>query len=183
MPSSVPSNPPPETKPSPVVASPASVQFTAVSSPGVPVTFSMPGSPGGFTLHGDCTGIINTSGASPTWTLTPVGVGRCVIVGLGDRGASAVVHIGVVTPLETPRPVASPTVPPPTHLAGRPDDGAPTTHPTTDRRRTRRTEPDRADDAPTTDPTAAHPPRDSDPTPKPSVTPSPTPTPGSTPQN
>jgi hypothetical protein len=112
VPSTVPSNPPPDGKPAPVVASPANVQFPAVSASPVAVTFSQQGFTGSFTLHGDCTGIVNTSGASPTWTVTPVGQGRCVIVGLGDRGASAVVHIGVVTPFETPHPSASPTTAP-----------------------------------------------------------------------
>ncbi|HEY0381001.1 MAG TPA: hypothetical protein VGC72_02270 [Candidatus Elarobacter sp.] len=129
VPSSVPSNPPHDTKPAPVVAAPPNVQFpTVTASSPVPVTFSQQGFTGNFTLHGDCTGIVNTSGASPTFTLTPIGPGRCVIVGLGDRGATAVVHIGVVTPYETPRPSSSPTVAPshspePTH--------APTTAPTT----------------------------------------------------
>jgi hypothetical protein len=138
VPSSVPSNPPPDSKPAPVLATPTNVQFTAVSSSPVPVTFSQAGFTGNFTLHGDCTGIINTSGASPTWTLTPVGIGRCVIVGLGDRGASAVVHIGVVTPLETPRPYVSPTPHPsvspttePSHSPEPEPSGSPTSHPTT----------------------------------------------------
>jgi hypothetical protein len=157
VPSSVPSNPPPESKPAPVLASPTNVQFTALSAPGVPVTFSQAGFTGAFTLHGDCTGIINTSGASPTWTLTPVGIGRCVVVGLGDRGATAVVHIGVVTPLETPRPYVSPTTYPTTYPSHSPEPtNAPTSHPTT----------------------APSQPPEPTPTPKPSVTPSPTPTPG-----
>ena len=129
VPSSVPSNPPHDTKPAAVVAAPPNIQFAAVTSSPVPVTFSQPGFTGAFTLHGDCTGIVNTSGTSPTFTITPVGPGRCVIVGLGDRGASAVVHIGVVTPLETPRPSTSPTAhpsssPEPTH--------APTTAPSSE---------------------------------------------------
>jgi hypothetical protein len=185
VPSSVPSNPPPESKPAPVVATPAAVQFSALTSAPVPVTFSQAGFTGNFTLHGDCTGILNTSGASPTWTLTPVGIGRCVIVGLGDRGASAVIHIGVVTPLETPRPNVSPTPHP---------SGSPTTHPTTypTTYPSHSPEPTTAPTtAPTSNPTTApsHPPEPT-PTPKPSVsptaaptptrTPTPTPTPGST---
>ena len=74
-----------------------------------PITFVQQGFTGAFTLHGDCTGIVNTSGTSPTFTVTPSAPGRCVIVGLGDRGATAVVHIGVVTPYETPHPSTTPT--------------------------------------------------------------------------
>jgi hypothetical protein len=126
VPSSVPSNPPHDAKPAAVVAAPPNVQFASVTSSPVPVTFSQQGYTGAFTLHGDCTGIANTSGSSPTFTVTPIGPGRCVIVGLGDRGATAVVHIGVVTQFETPRPSSSPTTAPshspePTH--------APTTSP------------------------------------------------------
>ena len=118
VPSSVPSNPPTTSHPAPVVATPPNVQFADVTSSPVPVSFSQQGFTGAFTLSGDCTGIINTSGSSPTWTLTPVGPGRCVVIGLGDRGATAVVHIGVVTPFETPHPrpsttpTSSPTVAP-----------------------------------------------------------------------
>ena len=112
VPSTVPTNPPHDSKPAPVVAAPPNVQFAAVTSSPVPVTFSQQGFTGAFTLHGDCTGIVNTSGTSPTFTVTPIGVGRCVIVGLGDRGATAVVHIGVVTTFETPRPSSSPTAHP-----------------------------------------------------------------------
>ena len=128
VPSSVPTNPPTEGKPAPVLATPQNIQFTSVTaSTPVPVTFVQQGFSGPFTLHGDCTGIINTSGGSPTWTITPVGQGRCVIVGLGDKGASAIVHVGVITPFETPRPTSAPTTAPshspePTH--------APTTAPT-----------------------------------------------------
>ena len=191
VPSSVPSNPPPESKPAPVLASPTNVQFTALSAPGVPVTFSQAGFTGAFTLHGDCTGIINTSGASPTWTLTPVGIGRCVVVGLGDRGATAVVHIGVVTPLETPRPYVSPTpypsVSPTTHPTTYPTTypshspeptNAPTTSPTTYPTTYPSHSPEPTN-APTSHPTTApSQPPEPTPTPKPSVTPSPTPTPG-----
>ena len=112
VPSSVPTNPPHDAKPAPVVAAPPNVQFAAVTSSPVSVTFSQQGFTGAFTLHGDCTGIVNTSGTSPTFTVTPIGVGRCVIVGLGDRGASAVLHVGVVTAYETPRPSSSPTAAP-----------------------------------------------------------------------
>ena len=121
VPSTVPTNPPHDTRPAPVVASPANVQFSAVTSSPVPVTFSEQNFTGTFTLHGDCTGVINTSGASPTWTLTPVGQGRCVVVAIGDRGASAVVHVGVVTAFETPHPRPSPTNAP---------SGSPTNAPT-----------------------------------------------------
>ena len=126
VPSSVPSNPPPESHPGTMGVTPRNLQFDAVTSSPAPITFVQQGFTGAFTLHGDCTGIVNTSGASPTFTVTPVGPGRCVIVGLGDRGATAVVHVGVVTPYETPRPTTSPTAAPshspePTH--------APTTAP------------------------------------------------------
>jgi hypothetical protein len=107
VPSSVPTNAPHDGKPSPTVASPSVVAFASASSAPVAVTFSQQGFSGAFTLHGDCTGIINTSGASPTFTLTPVAPGRCVVIGLGDRGATAVVHIGVVTAPETPQPRSS----------------------------------------------------------------------------
>ncbi|MEA2665468.1 MAG: hypothetical protein QOI11_2412, partial [Candidatus Eremiobacteraeota bacterium] len=105
--SSVPTNPPHDGKPAPVVPSPAVVAFSSVSSAPVAVTFAQQGFSGAFTLHGNCTGIVNTSGASPTFTLTPVGPGRCVVIGLGDRGATGVVHIGVVTAPETPQPRSS----------------------------------------------------------------------------
>ncbi|MBV8367546.1 MAG: hypothetical protein JO036_01230 [Candidatus Eremiobacteraeota bacterium] len=138
IPSTVPTNSP-EPKPAPVVASPTSLYFPAVSSSPVPVTFSQQGFSGTFSLHGDCTGIVNTNGASPTWTITPVGQGRCVIIGLGDRGASAVVHVGVVTPYETPRPSPSPTTAPtehpssePTHYPTYPPTTAPTEHPSSE---------------------------------------------------
>jgi hypothetical protein len=185
VPSSVPSNPPPETKPAAVLASPANVQFTAVTDPPVSVTFSQSGFTGGFSLHGDCTGIINTSGASPTWTLTPVGQGRCVVVGLGDHGATAVVHIGVVTPLETPRPYVSPTpypsVSPTTHPTTEPSHSpeptiAPTTHPTTYPTTYPSHSPEPTN-APTTAPSTepSHSPKPT-PTPGPSASPTPSPT-------
>jgi len=107
VPSSVPTNAPHEGKPAPVIASPAVVAFASASSAPVSVTFSQQGFSGAFTLHGDCTGVVNTSGSSPTFTLTPVAPGRCVVIGLGDRGASGVVHVGVVTAPETPKPRAS----------------------------------------------------------------------------
>lgn len=107
VPSSVPSNPPHDGKPAPVIASPAVVAFTSASSAPVAVTFSQQGFSGAFTLHGNCTGVVNTSGTSPTFTVTPLAAGRCVVIGLGDRGASGVVHIGVVTAPETPHPVSS----------------------------------------------------------------------------
>jgi hypothetical protein len=122
VPSTVPTNPPHDAKPAPVLASPANVQFAAVTDSPVPVTFSQQGFTGTFQLRGDCTGIVNTSGASPTFTITPVAQGRCVLIGLGDRGASAVIHVGVVTPFETPHPQSS--------SSPRPTD-APTTSPTT----------------------------------------------------
>ncbi len=122
VPSTVPTNPPHDAKPAPVLASPANVQFAAVTDSPVPVTFSQQGFTGAFQLRGDCTGIVNTSGASPTFTITPVTQGRCVLIGLGDRGASAVVHVGVVTQFETPHPQTS--------SSPKPTD-APTTAPTT----------------------------------------------------
>ncbi len=112
VPSSVPSNPPPDSHPASMGVTPRNLQFDSVTSTPAPITFVQQGFTGAFTLHGDCTGIVNTSGASPTFTVTPVGPGRCVIVGLGDRGATAVVHVGVVTPYETPRPTTSPTAAP-----------------------------------------------------------------------
>lgn len=180
VPSSVPSNPPPDTKPAPVLASPANVQFTSVTDPPVSVTFSQSGFTGGFSLHGDCTGIINTSGASPTWTLTPVGQGRCVVVGLGDHGATAVVHIGVVTPLETPRPTTAPTTAP-SHSPE--PTSAPTTAPSTEPSHSPKPTPTPGPSAsPTPSPTTSHSPEPT-PTPRPSATPSPTPTPGSNPNS
>jgi hypothetical protein len=161
VPSTVPTNSP-APKPAPVVASPANLYFPAVSSSPVPVTFSQQGFTGTFTLHGDCTGVVNTSGTSPTWTITPVGQGRCVIVGLGDRGASAVVHVGVVTPFETPHPSPSPTTAPtvaPSHSPEPHESESPEpTHPPTS--------------APTGSP--SHSP---EPTHPPPTTPAPTPTP------
>jgi len=115
VPSTVPSNPPPDSKPSPVGVTPRNLQFTSVTaSTPAPIMFVQQGFNGAFTLHGDCTGIVNTSGVSPTWTITPVGQGRCVIIGVGDKGASAIVHIGVITPFETPQPINSPTTSPTT---------------------------------------------------------------------
>jgi hypothetical protein len=132
VPSTVPSNPPPDGKPAPVLSTPQNIQFPSVTSSPVAVTFVQQGFTGSFTLHGDCTGVVNTSGSSPTWTITPVGQGRCVIVGLGDRGASAVVHIGVVTPFETPRPTSAPTTAPTTSPSHSPEPThAPTTQPST----------------------------------------------------
>jgi hypothetical protein len=132
VPSSVPSNAP-DTKPGTMGVTPRNLQFASITSTPAPITFVQAGFTGAFTLHGDCTGIVNTSGTSPNFTVTPVGVGRCVIVGLGDRGASAVVHVGVVTPYETPAPSSSPTAQPsataqPSHSPG--PTHAPTTAPT-----------------------------------------------------
>jgi hypothetical protein len=179
VPSSVPSNPPHDTKPAPVVAAPPNVQFASVTSSPVPVTFSQQGFTGAFTLHGDCTGIVNTSGASPTFTVTPVGPGRCVIVGLGDRGATAVVHIGVVTLFETPHPSASPTAQPshspePTHApttspSSEPSHSPEPTHPPTTASPT---------PAPSHSPEPTHPPTTASPTPAPSHSPEPTKAPG-----
>jgi len=161
VPSSIPTNAPPVAKPAPVIASPPNVQFATVttSSP-VPVTFSQQGFTGTFTISGNCTGIVNTSGASPTWTLTPVGQGRCVVVGLGDKGATAVVHVGVITPYETPHPTSSPT--PTTAPTQRPTD-APTSSPT-----------ERPTYPPTTPPTAGPTEPPHSPTPRPSESPKPT---------
>ena len=161
VPSSVPSNPPRDTKPAAVVAAPPNVQFASVTSSPVPVTFSQQGFTGAFTLHGDCTGIVNTSGASPTFTLTPIGPGRCVIVGLGDRGASAVVHIGVVTLYETPHPSSSPTA--------QPSHSPEPTHPPTTASPT---------PAPSHSPEPTHPPTTASPTPGPNHSPEPTKPPG-----
>jgi hypothetical protein len=160
VPSTVPTNPPPENHPGPVTASPANVQFPAVTSSPVAVTFSQQGFTGPFTLHGDCTGIVNTGGTSPTWTITPVGQGRCVIVGLGQRGATAVVHIGVVTPFETPRPSPTP------HPSTSPGT-SPSPHPS---------------ESPHPEPSeSAHPEPSHSPTSAPSVTPSPSHSPEATP--
>ena len=165
VPSSVPSNPPPDTKPASVGVTPRNLYFASVTSSPAPVTFVQQGFTGAFTLHGDCTGIVNTSGTSPTFTVTPIGPGRCVIVGLGDRGASAVVHIGVVTPYETAQPSPSPQSshsPEPTH--------APTTAPSS--------EPSHSPEpthAPTTAPTTA-PSHSPEPTHAPTTAPSSEPT-------
>jgi hypothetical protein len=183
VPSTVPSNPPPDSKPSPVGVTPRNIQFTSVTaSTPAPITFVQQGFSGPFTLHGDCTGIVNTSGASPTWTITPVGQGRCVIVGLGDKGASAIVHVGVITPYETPAPTSAPTTSPTTNPTTYPTTyptaypshspeptTAPTTYPTTYPTNYPSHSPE-----PTHAPTAAP---SSSPSPKPSPTPSPTPTP------
>ena len=114
VPSSVPTNAPSSAPPATVQASPSTVYFPSVSASPVAVTFSESGFTGSFTLHGDCTGTLNTSGSSPTFTLTPIAQGRCLVIGVGDRGASAVVHVGVVTAPETPGPNYSPT-PYPSH--------------------------------------------------------------------
>jgi hypothetical protein len=178
VPSSVPSNPPSTGRPAPVIATPPNVQFAAVSSSPVPVTFSQQGYTGTFTLNGDCTGIINTSGSSPTWTLTPVGQGRCVVIALGDRGATAVVHIGVVTQFETPHPTPSTT---------------PTTSPTSSPSTGPTEQPSVSPSAHPSEPPSPHPSESpsphpsesptpvSSPTPKPSHSPEPTSTPTSSP--
>ena len=161
IPTTLPTNSP-QPKPAPVVASPPNLYFPAVNSSPVPITFSQQGFTGTFSLHGNCTGIVNTNGASPSWTITPVGQGRCVIIGLGDRGASAVVHVGVVTPYETPHPSPSPTTAPtvsPSHSPEPHESESPEpTHPPTT--------------APTEHPTTS-------PTQNPAGVPTPTPTPGS----
>jgi len=72
---------------------------------------------------------MNTGGASPTFTVTPVAQGRCVIVGLGDRGASAVVHVGVVTAPETPHPSISPSASPSPNASASASPQASTTPP------------------------------------------------------
>ncbi|MBV9097087.1 MAG: hypothetical protein JO079_03425 [Frankiaceae bacterium] len=172
VPSSVPSNPPPDPHPASMGVTPRNLQFADVTSTPAPITFVQQGFTGAFTLHGDCTGIVNTSGASPTFTVTPIGPGRCVIIGLGDRGATAVVHVGVVTPYETPHPTASPTAqpshtpyptyPPTTAPTGEPSHTPYPTYPPT-------TAPSRSPEpthAPTTAPTA---------TPGSNVSPSPNP--------
>ena len=188
VPSSVPSNPPPETHPGTMGVTPRNLQFDAVTSSPAPITFVQQGFTGAFTLHGDCTGIVNTSGSSPTFTVTPVGPGRCVIVGLGDRGATAVVHVGVVTPYETPRPTTSPTAAPshspePTHApttapSHSPEPTEPPNHsPEPTHQPT--TEPSHSPEpthAPTTAPTTA-PSHSPEPTNAPGTTASPTPAP------
>jgi hypothetical protein len=192
VPSSVPSNPPPDPKPGAMGVTPRNLQFASVTSSPAPITFVQQGFTGAFTLHGDCTGIVNTSGSSPTFTVTPVGVGRCVIVGLGDRGATAVVHVGVVTPYETPQPSTTPTAQPshspePTHApttqpSSEPSHSpepthAPTTSPTT--QPSHSPEPTHAPTtAPTTSPEPTHSPTTASPTPAPSHSPEPTQPPG-----
>jgi hypothetical protein len=200
VPSSIPSNTP-APKPAPVVASPSAVQFAALTDAPVTVTFSQQGYTGTFRLSGDCTGVLNTSGASPSWTLTPVGQGRCVVIGLGDRGATAVVHVGVVTPYETPHPNPSPqpshspeptqapttapshspepTEPPessPTPKPTSPPTTAPTTSPSHEP-----TQPPSPTPRPSTTPKPTYPPTTS-PSPEPTQPPSPTPRPSTTPK-
>ncbi|MDQ6941992.1 MAG: hypothetical protein M3169_05665 [Candidatus Eremiobacteraeota bacterium] len=164
VPSSVPTNAPHDTKPASVGVTPRNLQFASVTSSPAPVTFVQQGFTGAFTLHGDCTGIVNTSGTSPTFTVTPIGPGRCVIVGLGDRGASAVVHIGVVTPFETAHPSPSPEAshsPEPTHAPSTAPSSEPSHSP----------EPTHAPStAPSSEPT--HPPATASATPQPTAAPS-----------
>jgi hypothetical protein len=162
VPTTVPTNAPPSGKPAGVGASPKNVQFSAITDPPVAVTFSETGYTGTFELHGNCTGIVNTTGASPTWTITPVGQGRCVIVAIGDRGSSAVVHVGVVTPFETPHPNPSTS---PSHSPEPSESPEPTHAPST---------------APTTSPSHSPEPSHS-PTATPTANPSVTPTPTSSP--
>ncbi|MDB5041148.1 MAG: hypothetical protein JWN27_1874 [Candidatus Eremiobacteraeota bacterium] len=163
VPSTVPTTtPPPSGRPAGVGASPKNVQFSAITDAPVAVTFSETGYTGTFELHGNCTGIVNTTGASPTWTITPVGQGRCVIVAIGDRGSSAVVHVGVVTPFETPHPNPSTS---PSHSPEPSESPEPTHAPST---------------APTTSPSHSPEPSHS-PTASPSALPSGTPTSTSSP--
>ncbi|HEY4440676.1 MAG TPA: hypothetical protein VGN14_09475 [Candidatus Elarobacter sp.] len=178
VPSSVPTNPPSTGKPAKVVATPANVQFVSLTDTPVAVTFSETGFAGNFTLSGDCTGIVNTSGASPTWTLTPVGQGRCVIVALGDRGSTAVVHVGVITPYETPRPSTSPSASP-SHSPEPSESPEPTHSPTA--APSHSPEPSESPE-PTHSPTAA-PSRSPKPTPTPTASPaqSPSASPSSSP--
>jgi len=188
VPSTVPSNPPHDGKPAPVGVTPQNIQFPSVTSSPVAVTFGQQGFTGPFTLHGDCTGIVNTSGSSPTWTITPVGQGRCVIVGLGDRGASAVVHIGVVTPFETPRPTSAPTTSPshspePTHPpTTEPSRSPEPTHPPTTQPSSEPTHPPSTapSSEPSRSPEPTHPPS-TEPSHSPQPTPTATPTPGTSP--
>ncbi|HEY0395067.1 MAG TPA: hypothetical protein VGD01_11290 [Candidatus Elarobacter sp.] len=190
VPSTVPTNPPHDGKPQPVLATPANIQFASITSAPVQVTFGEQGFSGPFQLHGDCTGIVNTGGSSPTWTITPVGQGRCVLIGLGDRGATAVVHVGVVTPFETPHPSPTPRpsgspepTHPPTTEPTHPPSTEPTHPPTTEPTHPPSTEPTHP---PSTEPThppstqPTHPPS-TEPTHPPSTGPSPTPTPTRTP--
>jgi hypothetical protein len=173
VPSTVPSNPPSSGAPQPVLSTPRNIQFASVTSSPVAVTFVQQGFTGAFQLHGDCTGIVNTSGASPTWTITPVGQGRCVLVGLGDRGATAVVHVGVVTPFETPQPSPTPRPsgsPEPTHAPTTAPTGEPTHAPSTEPTHAPSTEPTHA---PTATPTPTHAPS-TEPTHAPTATPTPT---------
>jgi hypothetical protein len=201
VPSTVPSNPPPDSKPSPVGVTPRNIQFTSVTaSTPAPITFVQQGFSGPFTLHGDCTGIVNTSGASPTWTITPVGQGRCVIVGLGDKGASAIVHVGVITPYETPGPTSGPTTSPTNEPTTAPSHSPEPTHaPTTSPTTSPTTAPSHSPEpthAPTTSPTSqpttspshspepTHPPTtapSTGPTNNPNASPTPSPTPTPTP--
>ncbi len=193
VPSTVPSNPPPDSKPSPVGVTPRNLQFTSVTaSTPAPIMFVQQGFNGAFTLHGDCTGIVNTSGVSPTWTITPVGQGRCVIIGVGDKGASAIVHIGVITPFETPQPINSPTGAPTISPSHSPEPThAPTTAPSSEPSNS--PEPTRAPTtSPTNQPTTApsHSPEpthapttapSTEPTKNPNASPTPSPTPTPTP--
>jgi hypothetical protein len=190
VPSTVPTNPPPDAKPAPVLASPANVQFAVVTDSPVPVTFSEQGFTGAFQLRGDCTGIVNTSGGSPTFTITPVAQGRCVLIGLGDRGASAVVHVGVVTPFETPHPQSSPS-PKPTDQPTTAPTNAPSHSPEPESSHTPGTEPSHSPEptsAPSSEPSHSPQPTSapsSEPShsPEPSHSASPTPTPGTNPNS
>ena len=178
VPSSVPSNPP-DSKPGSMGVTPRNLQFASITSTPAPILFVQQGFTGAFTLHGDCTGIVNTSGSSPTFTVTPIGVGRCVIVGLGDRGATAVVHVGVVTPYETPRPSTSPTAQP-SHspepsASPEPSRSPEPTHPPTTASPT--PGPSHSPE-PSASPQATHPPTTASPTPGPSHSPEPTKPPG-----
>jgi hypothetical protein len=128
VPTTVPTNAPPSGPPAKVQSTPRNIQFSSITDAPVSLTFVEAGFAGNFEIHGDCTGIVNTTGSSPTWTVTPVGQGRCVIVGLGDRGATAVVHVGVVTPFETPRPTPTGA---PSHSPEPSESPEPTHAPTT----------------------------------------------------
>jgi hypothetical protein len=169
VPTTVPTNPPPSGKPAGVGATPKNIQFSSITDPPMAVTFTETGFAGTFELHGDCTGVVNTTGASPTWTITPVGQGRCVIVAIGDRGSSAVVHIGVVTPFETPHPnpSSSPSHSPEPSQSPEPTH-APTTSPSHSPEPSESPEPSHS---PTATPTPG-------PSTTPTLTPTPTPTPG-----
>lgn len=110
VPSSIPSNSP-QPRPAAVSASPNVLAFTSVTAPPVVVTFTQPNGSGSFRLYDDCKNVVSyspTDKTTGTITVTPLAPGRCVIVGAGDKGSTAVIHIGVVTAPETPRPSASP---------------------------------------------------------------------------